>query len=88
MSLISAEQARNQSESFDLNQQQVFDQIAKSIDSSSKVGKREIVKQFLKSAVSSQELEGALDRVRDQGYIVEVIEGKPELEKLSIRVSW
>ncbi|MDO6842074.1 hypothetical protein Q4602_21565 [Paraglaciecola chathamensis] len=58
MSLISADEAREQSESFDLTDQQILDQISKLINSNSKAGKKSIVAQFLSSAVSKQELAG------------------------------
>ncbi|WP_290654108.1 hypothetical protein [Idiomarina sp.] len=88
MSLISADQARTQSQSFDLTQQQVLDQIAKLIDGNSKVGKKEVVVQFLKSAVSKQELENSLAQVRGAGYSVELIEAKSESEKFSVKINW
>lgn len=88
MSLISADEARKQSESFDLTEQQVFDQISQLINGNSKAGKKSIVAQFLSSAVSKQELAGALEKVREKGYSVELIQNKEESEKNSVRISW
>ncbi len=88
MPLIPAEKALAQSTSFDMSQEQVLEDISSSIDANSKAGARFITLQYLKSAVTQQELDGALATVRSNGYDVEMLNGTLDNEKFSIRVSW
>jgi hypothetical protein len=88
MSLIPADKAREQSSAFDLSEEQIVASIAKSIDASSKVGKRTIVMQYLTSAVSQQELDGALAVVRSKGYTADLISAATTQEKFSVQISW
>ncbi|MEB2111071.1 hypothetical protein JH275_01765 [Xanthomonas campestris pv. campestris] len=88
MSLIPADKAREQSSSFDLSQEQVVAGIADAIDANSKAGKRSIVMQYFTSAVSQQEIDGALATVRSKGYTAELINSGSNQEQFSVQISW
>jgi hypothetical protein len=88
MSLIPADKAREQSSAFDLSQEQIVADIAASIDANSKAGMRSIVRQYLTSAVSEQELHSALVAVRSKGYTAELISAATTQEQFSVQVSW
>ena len=87
MTIISADQAREQSGSFDLSEQQVVADIAKTIDANSKAGKRSVTRSYLASAVSEQEFAAALDQVSGKGYTVELI-SVGDQEQRAVRISW
>ena len=87
MSLIPVEKARAQSISFDMSQEQVLEKISFYIDANSKGGARLVIMDFFKSAVSQQELDGALATLRSNGYTVEVLNSNSD-QQFSIRVSW
>jgi len=88
MSLIPVEKAREQSTTFDMSQEQVVEKLSFYIDANSKAGARVVIMNFYKSAVSQQELDGALATVRSSGYAVEVLNNASDEEQFSIRVSW
>ena len=88
MPLISADKARQNSASFDLTKDQIVEEISHSIDANSKSGVRSIVVQYLRSAVSQQELEDALSSVRSQGYTTEIIENAADKEKMTAKICW
>jgi hypothetical protein len=86
MSLIPIEHAREQSNAFDISQEQVLQEISSAIASQSKIGQRVAVLIFLKTAVSQQELDGALDVIRAGGYAIELL---PHVETShTVRVTW
>ena len=88
MSLIPVDKARTQSAAFDLSQEQVLKNISDSIDANSKSGRRLVVMSYLKSAVSQQELDGALEKVRQNGYVVEIMQNSVDKDSHLIKVSW
>jgi hypothetical protein len=86
MAIFPIEQARAQSDSFDMSQEQVLQNISSAIANMSALGERTAVVQFLKTAVSQQELDGALETVRGGGYVVQIIEASPA--NFMVRVNW
>ncbi|MCC4626621.1 hypothetical protein [Xanthomonas hortorum] len=85
--LISADQARANSSSFDVSFEQIIADIASVLDACSKAGERSITRQYLASAVSDKELQAALNSVREKGYAAEIVEDG-NVEKKTIRISW
>lgn len=83
--LISADEARSNSENFDLSSEQIFDKISQSILANSKAGAREITVSFRKNVASNSEIEKAVTIIRESGYQVEsrVLE-----DFIYIKVTW
>ncbi len=88
MSLISAEQAKSNAEAFDLNRDQVLDKVNNSIAANSKVGKRDVVMKFLKTAVSNDELDYVKGKLRDQGYDVSDLTQKLNGDSHALKIEW
>lgn len=81
MPIIPVDQARAQTRSFDMSQDQVVNQISTSIDANSMAGAKSITVQFRKSAVSQQEMEGALTVIRDNGYAIDMLNSHSDPEQ-------
>lgn len=86
MGLIPIEQARAQSNAFDISQEQVLNEISIAIQTQSAVGQRSAVLIYLKTAVSQEELDGALDVIRAGGYTIEVLPHGDTSH--AVRVTW
>lgn len=70
MSLINANEARKNAESFDLTAAQVLDEIGSTIKACSKIGKNSATCSFLRSAVNEQELEIVKSTLIEKGYVL------------------
>lgn len=84
--LISATEAKQNAEAFDLTCDQMIAQIANLIEANSKAGTRFVVAGFLKSAVTAQELDKAIELIAAKGYLVDSAVTSPESR--AIRISW
>ena len=84
--LIHADEARRNSESFDLSCDQIVSQIGQLIDSNSKVGRRSVTAMFLKSAVTEEEMRSATDAIKARGYSIKP--ASSESESYAINIHW
>jgi len=70
MSLITAQQARENAERFSLSADEMLKTIADTISANSKVGKTEIIVSFLSKVVDQNELTFVENSLKEKGYTV------------------
>lgn len=70
MSLITAQQARENAEKFSLSADEMLKTIADIISANSKVGKTEVIVSFLSKVVDQNELTFVENSLKEKGYTV------------------
>lgn len=88
MPLIPAEQARKQTSSFEMSQEQVLENMSFAIDANSKQGQKSVIAYYLRSAVSQQELDGAMAIVRSNGYAADMVDLGGDSVNFAVKISW
>ena len=73
MSLISAQEARENAEKFSLSADEMLTQVANSISANSKAGNTEIMVGFLAKVVDQSELNFVEKSLKEKGYTVEIL---------------
>lgn len=73
MSLISAQEARENAEKFSLSADEMLKQVANSISANSKAGNTEIIVGFLAKVVDQSELNFVEKSLKEKGYTVEIL---------------
>jgi hypothetical protein len=73
MSLISAQEARENAEKFSLSADEILKQVANSISANSKAGNTEIIVGFLAKVVDQGELNFVEKSLKEKGYTVEIL---------------
>ncbi|MCH2017308.1 hypothetical protein MKX17_15505 [Acinetobacter ursingii] len=73
MSLISAQEARENAEKFSLSADEILKQVANSISANSKAGNTEIIVGFLAKVVDQAELNFVEKSLKEKGYTVEIL---------------
>ena len=73
MSLISAQEARENAEKFSLSADEMLTQVANSISANSKAGNTEIMVGFLAKVVDQAELNFVEKSLKEKGYTVEIL---------------
>ena len=73
MSLISAQEARENAEKFSLSADEMLTQVANSISANSKAGNTEIIVGFLAKVVDQAELNFVEKSLKEKGYTVEIL---------------
>ena len=73
MSLISAQEARENAEKFSLSADEMLKQVANSISANSKAGNTEIIVGFLAKVVDQAELNFVEKSLKEKGYTVEIL---------------
>ena len=73
MSLISAQEARENAEKFSLSADEILKQVANSISANSKAGNTEIMVGFLAKVVDQSELNFVEKSLKEKGYTVEIL---------------
>jgi hypothetical protein len=68
MSLITAQQARENAEKFNLSADEILKKIVDSISANSKVGETEITVSFLAKVVDQSELNFVENKLKEKGY--------------------
>jgi hypothetical protein len=86
--LISAEEARAASSSYDLTADQVIAQLAHVISSNASLGQKSITQSFSSRSVSPTELEVAVQAVRSKGYDVSTKPNTSSPDETFVVVSW
>ena len=70
MSLISAQEARENADKFSLSSDEMLNEVANAISANSKLGKTEIVVAFLSKVVDQSELNFVEKSLKEKGYSV------------------
>jgi|GEM_PF-1838754 len=86
--LISAEQARENAEKFNLTSNQVIAEIAQSIEANSKAGNTCLIMSFKKTAVSGHEMEVVLAALVKKGFRAARHDIQPKETETSIKIEW
>ena len=73
MSLISAQEARENAEKFSLSADEMLTQVANSISANSKASNTEIMVGFLAKVVDQSELNVVEKSLKEKGYTVEIL---------------
>lgn len=73
MSLISAQEARENAEKFGLSADEMLKQVANAISANSKAGNTEIIVGFLAKVVDQSELNFVEKSLKEKGYTVEIL---------------
>ena len=73
MSLITAQEARENAEKFSLSADEMLTQVANSISANSKAGNTEIMVGFLAKVVDQSELNFVEKSLKEKGYTVEIL---------------
>ena len=85
MSLISAQEARENAEKFSLSADEILNEIVHSISANSKLGKTEIIVAFLSKVVDQSELNFVENSLKDKGYNVSLSNNE---DKVYIKISY
>ncbi|WP_180058766.1 hypothetical protein [Acinetobacter sp. YH12227] len=85
MSLITAQQARENAEKFSLSADEMLKTIADIISANSKVGKTEVIVSFLSKVVDQNELTFVENSLKEKGYTVNSSNSE---DKISIKINY
>ncbi len=85
MSLITAQEARENAEKFSLSADEILNEIVHSISANSKLGKTEIIVAFLSKVVDQSELNFVENSLKDKGYNVSYSNNE---DKVYIKISY
>lgn len=85
MSLITAQQARENAEKFSLSADEMLKTIADTISANSKVGKTEIIVGFLSKFIDQNELNFVEDSLKVKGYTVSSSNSE---DKIHIKINY
>ncbi len=85
MSLITAQEARENAEKFSLSADEILNEIVHSISANSKLGKTEIIVAFLSKVVDQSELNFVENSLKDKGYNVSFSNNE---DKVYIKISY
>ena len=85
MSLITAQQARENAEKFSLSADEMLKTIADIISANSKVGKTEVIVRFLSKVVDQNELTFVENSLKEKGYTVNSSNSE---DKISIKINY
>ena len=85
MSLITAQEARENAEKFSLSADEILNEIVHSISANSKLGKTEIIVAFLSKVVDQSELNFVENSLTDKGYNVSFSNNE---DKVYIKISY
>ncbi len=85
MSVITAQQARENAEKFSLSADEMLKTIADIISANSKVGKTEVIVSFLSKVVDQNELTFVENSLKEKGYTVNSSNSE---DKISIKINY
>ncbi len=86
--LISADQARENAEKFNLTSNQVIAEIAQSVEANSKAGNTSLLKSFKKTAVSGHEMAVVLAALVEKGFRAARHDIQPKEDETCIKIEW
>lgn len=86
--MITADQARQNAEQFDLTADEILAKIEQSIDANSRAGAKSILTSFKKAAASDAEIQEVLGKLNAAGFDASLNNIQPNPDETVVRIEW